>query len=302
VQDIWQISSLSQDDLILHILPGIGGRLWDITYKQQSLLFQNNDLVGHQPDLSSLENLPTRSPQFAFPLWGGEKTWIAPDSLWPDGGPYPVLDSGSYEIVFQDEQQITMQSQICNISQLQIERSIKLGNDARITISHKVTNHGLEDRMAGIWSVLMLDHPTQIGVVSGPQTVTPIFGKPDGHYRVADSKLICVCETLAEFKIGADNPNGRVFLKLGEKNNPIWMACLTKPPSPHATFAHDHSLEIFNSGDYQYCEAEWHAPAKMLKPNESTMFEQTFIPWSGEQIPDKLKLTPQEMELMSCMS
>ena len=70
--DIWQERVLSKGPLELVLLPGIGGRLWDIRLGGRSFLFQNPDLIGHAVDIGTLAALPTRSPQFGFPLWGGE--------------------------------------------------------------------------------------------------------------------------------------------------------------------------------------------------------------------------------------
>ena len=111
--DIWKQESLSSGDLDLVILPGIGGRLWDVRFQGHSLLFQNQDLLGFAPDLEELKDYPTRSPQFRFPLWGGEKTWIAPDTSWPSGAPYAALDSGPYETISAECNQITLRSPIC---------------------------------------------------------------------------------------------------------------------------------------------------------------------------------------------
>lgn len=106
--DIWKLETLRSGDLKMVILPGIGGRLWDVVFQGQSLLFQNRDLEGIVPDLNQLRGLPTRSPQFGFPLWGGEKTWIAPDTNWPDGAPFGALDSGAYEVVDASPAHITV--------------------------------------------------------------------------------------------------------------------------------------------------------------------------------------------------
>lgn len=93
MSDRWHLVQLSKGGLKLTLLPGIGGRLWDVELDGHSLLFQNPDLVGFDIGNTPIEKLPTRSPQFAFPLWGGEKTWIAPDTFWANGAPFPALDS-----------------------------------------------------------------------------------------------------------------------------------------------------------------------------------------------------------------
>ena len=96
--DRWDVITLQVENLHLQILPGIGGRLWDVKFHNRSLLFQNPDLIGLSGDETNLTALPTRSPQFKFPLWGGEKTWIAPDYLWAKGAPYTSLDSAPFQI------------------------------------------------------------------------------------------------------------------------------------------------------------------------------------------------------------
>lgn len=104
----WEIITLKLEDLKLDVLPGIGGRLWDIKIHGNSLLFQNPDLIGVSFDFNDMAALPTRSPQFGFPLWGGEKTWIAPDTLWSNGAPFPALDSGTYKVTSQDGTHLEM--------------------------------------------------------------------------------------------------------------------------------------------------------------------------------------------------
>lgn len=302
MQDLWQIKQLSRDDLTLRLLPGIGGRLWDIVYKGRPLLFKNTDLLGLAPDTAALTDLPTKSPQFGFPLWGGEKTWVAPDVSWIDGAPYPVLDSGPYEEVSCDAEHITMRSAVCPLSQIQIERQIRIGVHCTFSIHHKISNHSKESRFAGIWSVLMTNRPAGIGLVTENSEFTPVLGEPTGHIEHRHDTLICKCAAQKEFKIGAGNSTGRVFLCLGDMGDAIWLLCSTPEPSETDEFAHSHPFEIFNSGDYPYCEAEWHAPAKLLHPGEADSFIQEFTVWSGNRLPGSLKTSTSERELMKCMS
>ena len=35
--------------------------------------------------------------QLGFVLWGGDKTWLAPQDRWTDGDPFLDLDSGAYD-------------------------------------------------------------------------------------------------------------------------------------------------------------------------------------------------------------
>lgn len=300
---IWQTITLSAGDLELVILPGIGGRLWDVVFAGRSLLFGNPDLVGRVPNLDDLTDLPTKSPQFKFPLWGGEKTWIAPDSAWVNHAPFPVLDSGPYSVKARDDRQITLQSAVCPLSGLEIERRITLNDANGWRLHHKVKNRGTSQRLTGIWSVLMLDHPTRIGLEVGRQPqITPVFGDAAGLYELPAPFALFDCSAAGEFKLGTRNPAGRVFMKLGDGRDAVWLSSSTASPARNDRFAHGHEFEIFNSGDYPYCEAEWHAPQKNLKPGESCVFDQTFRIWSASQQALDSRLTPSEQELVTCMS
>lgn len=109
----WTTTTIGQGDLELILNPDIGGRLMDVVFKGESLLFQNPDLLEHQPDLNRLDQLPSRAQHIPFPLWGGEKNWIAPESNWPQGAPYKILDSGRYALTREDVHSATMISPIC---------------------------------------------------------------------------------------------------------------------------------------------------------------------------------------------
>ncbi|MBO6755290.1 MAG: hypothetical protein JJ902_03110 [Roseibium sp.] len=274
---IWTILSLKKGALELKMLPGIGGRLWDIVFQKRSLLFQNPDLMQQPAHLSALKDLPTRSPQFGFPLWGGEKTWVAPDRDWPDGAPYPVLDSGPYEFVLETDDQIEMTSHICPVSKLQVTRLISLQSADRFSIHHTLRNCGTVERTAGIWSVMMLNHPTTIRI-EDPQagTFAPVFGDPGPFVRTGGADLKVECMMQGEFKFGVQAPSGNTDLLAGHGADAVRLQCSTTRPLGTDSFAHGHNFEVFNSGDYPYCEAEWHAPEHQLRPGAQMLFSQEF--------------------------
>ena len=300
--NIWQLEKLSVGDLELVVLPGIGGRLWDIVFQGRSLLFQNDELQDFIPNPNDLGPFPTRSPQFFFPLWGGEKTWIAPDSSWPSYAPYPVLDSGAYDVLDAGTAHIALQSAICPQSGLQIERWISIKDNAEWTIQHAVTNQGDSSREVGIWSVMMMKHSARIGVAGDALGISPVFGEPGRNVTSATAGVLCDCDAPSEFKVGIENPSGRTFIRLADDRVTTWMICETAPPDPNQTFAHSHPLEVFNSGDYPYCEAEWHSPLEHLKPKATMLFTQEFSIWSDPAVERPIKLSATELELMKCMS
>lgn len=298
--EAWTEITLQDTDLELVILPGIGGRLWDVRYHGRSLLFQNPDLIGKTVDLSNLTGLPTRSPQFSFPLWGGEKTWIAPDTLWPENGPYPLLDSGRFQILSHSSQHVEMESQVCPISELSIRRRIALEGPDSWTIEHALTNHGAISRRAGIWSVMMFDTPASVAIPMETPQADTIFGDATGCMKEVQHGIVARCDRPQEFKLGLPNPDGATFIRCGE-DGPTVM-CNVPVPSLRDAYAHNHPFEIFNSGDYPYCEAEWHSPAQDILPTESLAFRQAFRIWSGTPAPQALSINSSSKELLSCMS
>ena len=305
--DAWSQLSLTKGALSLDLLPGIGGRLWDVRYGEQSLLFQNPDLVGVLPDLDHPEELPTKSPQFGFPLWGGEKTWIAPDREWPicskGPGPHPHLDSGCFDVLWATETGASLQSPICPISQLQVERAFEITSDQSWTVRHRVWNRGSHSRFCGIWSVMMIKHSCQIGLDTGSDMLAQtVFGNAGTQAAQLGQFALFDCSTRREFKMATDNPMGRVLLRCGPADAPLWLRCLTPPIKAGDVFAHGSNFEVFNSGDYKYAEAEWHAPAQTLMPGAKMQMVQRFEVAPTEPFAEATEITLQELELMTCMS
>lgn len=300
MSDRWAVIKLKNHDLELSILPGIGGRLWDVTFQGRSLLFQNPDLVGLPVDESDLAGLPTKSPQFGFPLWGGEKTWIAPDREWLNGAPYPVLDSGAYRVTTTQSDLVELTSAVCPETNLTVTRRIALTSETTCSIEHVVTNHGAAPRKTGIWSVMMIDTPAKIGVTMDNPHFHPVFGQPGTRVENHARCVVADCARQQEFKVGVPNQTGETVIKFGS-DGPIMM-CSAPKPAPNDTYAHQYPVEIFNSGDYPYCEAEWHSPVADLLPGEALRFQQHFHFWSSD-IPAVVAPTLLDYEeLLSCMS
>ena len=295
MSDRWRLLRLHNNELEMVFLPGIGGRLWDVVFYGQSLLFQNPDLNGIAFANTDLADLPTRSPQFGFPLWGGEKTWIAPDALWHKGSPFPALDSGPYQVASQSDVHVEFASTICPISQLSVTRRITLTSSTTWRIAHAVTNHGDASRATGIWSVMMINTPASIGIAVDRPEVIPIFGEAGTQVTRTETGVVAKCAAPQEFKVGLRNPDGQTFIKFG-KSGPL-LTCTTPPLMPDVEFAHGHPVEVFNSGDYPYCEAEWHSSSHDLKPGQDIQFRQDFELRPNDALPSSMK----HKEFLSCM-
>ena len=295
----WNTLSLSTDDMELVLLPGVGGRLWDIVFREERLLFRNPDLEGERFNVEDVAQLPTRSPHFKFPLWGGEKTWVAPDSKWPGAAPHAVLDSGAYTVEWSTASEVLMVSARCPLSGLRISRRIALRSEQSFDITHTVANEGDDTRETGVWSVMMLNHPSTIAIPSSRPGFETVFGEADDLVGNNARASICICNRKAEFKVGVRCDTGVAIMRIGTK--PVWLLCETKPTSVDEVFLHGQPCEVFNSGDYDYCEAEWHSPAKSLAPGETMSFSQHFELWQNKaRLPDIAK---QKVigEVLACM-
>jgi len=278
----WAEETLSVDDLELIFVQSIGGRMMDVRYQGTSLLFQNPDLLPYQPDLKNLQLLPTRTPHFPFPLWGGEKTWIAPDSDWPDGAPHSVLDSGGYSYQKQDKHRALMTSSVCPESSLQINRQVTLIDTNRWSIEHRVTNQGLTPRTVGLWSVLMTQNPvtyycrTSIG--QAPKTV---FGNPGNAFRTIDGVGCITCDARQKFKLGIHPVAGVSAARISTSIGDVWIVNHSPVLSDPNAYAHGQALEFFNSGHYDYAELEWHSPTALLQPNDCLTYELDYHVYHG---------------------
>ena len=94
----WQALILTQDALELTVVPSIGGRLMSLRHAGIELAYVNDALAGKTPD-GSAGQWQALCGEWAFPLWGGGKTWVAPESDWPDGAPQRDLDSGPFDVL-----------------------------------------------------------------------------------------------------------------------------------------------------------------------------------------------------------
>jgi len=59
-----------------------------IPWRGHDLSFRQPELEGQVIDVAGVGDLATRKREPGFPLWGGEKTWLAPQAHWQEGSPF----------------------------------------------------------------------------------------------------------------------------------------------------------------------------------------------------------------------
>ena len=277
----WQALILTQDALELTVVPSIGGRLMSLRHAGVELAYVNDALAGKTPD-GSAGQWQALCGEWTFPLWGGGKTWVAPESDWPDGAPQRDLDSGPFEVLSTwcgpESMGVELQSAVCRQSGLQIVRRIELVASGVWTTAHRLINRSNEIRVCGIWDVLMLRRPGTVSIRLGRaddawhEAIVPFPGKgPIGDVRgsrfvgFVDGVLSATCDEAIEFKLGIRPSQGELDVRLalpeGEKRLTRSFDAFADRP-----YLHGAPIEVFNAPALPYFEIESHGPAQNLAP------------------------------------
>ncbi len=285
----WPAWTLQRGELSLRIVPAVGGRLMGIQYGGTELCFINPDLNGKlaSDDSNAWKHL---CGDWSFPLWGGGKTWVAPEAAWPDTNPQRDLDSGGYSVLetWLDATSvgIELESPVCRQTGLQIRRRISLqAGTAFWTVQHTLTNTTNAALRCGIWDVLMLRRPGQVEIALKPDrpdlmhnAFRAITGKGDpatltlqGLIAIDAGQATIRCRRAQQFKLGIAGVTGaiQVQLDLPEGRFQYWRCA----PAPlEVEYAHGHPIEVFNAPDLPYFEVESHSPLSTIPPQKSIHF------------------------------
>ncbi|MBW7457260.1 DUF4380 domain-containing protein [Paenibacillus sepulcri] len=273
--------SIQTEHYDLAIVPGIGGRIMEFGSDGVNLLYQNGSLAGYRPryeaeNAEEMHELRERSPQL---LYGGEKTWLAPQSDWV-GVPYADLDHGEYSWEVQRNEQavrIVLTSPICRETQLQIIRTVTCVNGMpSIGIEQKLINHGTVPVTKGLWQVTMLNRSGIVDIPDGPllgsRQPLPLLDEhnaaavhgTDGWRMVMDNDRL--------YKLGFMTDGGRAAARHQAANGKTYTLTKTYAVEPEQVYPHHTVVEVYNASDYPYYELEIHSPAYTLQPGESESF------------------------------
>jgi hypothetical protein len=286
----WPAFALRQGPLRLHVVPAIGGRLMGIEFEGVELCFVNPALCGQMPadDPAAWAAL---CGDWGFPLWGGGKTWLAPESAWPRGAPHRDLDSGAWTVTERwcdlQGMGIELRSPVCRDSALQLRRRLSLPNHGTAwRLEHGATNRGDTPITFGLWDVLMLQRPARVSLprpgalatTAWASAVHALPGKPpvealrrDGVLRARGEQIDIACDAAREFKCGFDSRAGEIQAERTVDGGTLRYQRRSRYPR-QASFAHEHPLEVFNAPRLPYFEIETHSPLATLAPATSCAF------------------------------
>jgi hypothetical protein len=225
-----------------------------------------------------------------FPLWGGDKTWLAPQTRWTDGVPFLDLDSGAYDLTVErdgpDAAVVRMTSQVCRETGIQITRTVTVSSGSQDWIvTHQLINRSSSEVQWGVWDVNMVLKPGKVYLPSNVDSPYPdgvkTFDEEGESIQVrgkAVGKLgnlaVIHCTDTKAFKFGVDAKEGWMLGILNVAGMGLVGYRKQVPAYPDKQYGHGCIAEVYNSDRYPYFEMEIHSPVVSLRPGESFEIEE----------------------------
>ena len=251
--------------LDLTVLPGLGGRLWQVNLRlSDRFLFQNFDFAGPPVDLSRLEDLPTRSPPFGFPALGAAKrSWIAPGQQ--NGAPALPSHRAGFRRICSGVPIVGNDRDGSEVVPKRTCRQAHHRNDVtgEWTLPHReIGNAEQQRRMTGnMVGDDAENRPAQLVDPAAPHPMAPpSVRRMSGSLRrtPGPAQSVCRCAGLREFKIGpAHTPPAETLIRCDDAYSLVALRKNATLPHRKTRFsAHVLPFEVFKLGrTTTYCEA-----------------------------------------------
>jgi hypothetical protein len=276
----WRVHRLSSGRITLGIAPDIGGRILSMTYEGAELLFTQPEHRGEVLDLGPAADLRALKRAIGFRLWGGDKTWIAPQSAWWEGIPPVDLDGGRYAARL-EERAVRMESPTCRETGLRIVRRIEMRPGGEIVLDQELSNRGDRESARGIWDVTQCLRPMDV-YLDAPAAAVRAYPEEGDSVRLRDSLLgthgawtVVPCREAVHFKFGARLRHGALVAIRRRESDALALVRQFEIDGS-AAYAHDAMVEVYNSPGYDYLEIEVHAPLRPLPPGGRVTHRQTW--------------------------
>jgi len=287
----WDSWHLRRGPLELILVPQVGGRIMGMKWRGRELAFTQPEREGLTEDVGSVSDVRVRKRELGMPLWGGDKTWLAPQTRWTDEVPFLDLDSGPYELDVErstpERAEATMTSPVCRETGVRIVRNVVLpASDKWWSVTHRISNASSADVEWAAWDVSMVLRPGKVYLPTGPSSPYPGGVKtlfPEGESsRPRDAFVshlgnIAVVECCRPFgfKFGVDSAEGWMLGVLEAEGHGLIGYRKEVPTWAGAMYGHGCVAEVYNSDRYPYFEMEIHGPLARLKPGESFQLEES---------------------------
>ena len=292
----WTALRVRSGPLALDLVPDVGGRVMGLSWRGIDLAFSDPALHGRTEDTGAHADPLARKTTLGFLYWGGDKTWVAPQSAWPGALPYYDLDNGAYAVSVDETSggaAIRLVSPVCRESHLQVTRTLRLGADpAGWSVSHRLENKGTAAVDASPWGVSMLRRPARVYLApaDGSLTAYPEEGESvAAQSRVTralgDDVVEIRCGEATKFKYGARTAPAAI-LAVFEAEGRLIGHVKTVAADLDRAYPHGQSIEVFNQSTHDYFEAEVHRPTARLQPGQATEMIETLALFDVETWPE----------------
>jgi hypothetical protein len=272
----WPAFRLAAGDVSLAVAPSIGGRIVSLTHRGEELLFAQPEHKGEVLDLEAVDDLRAFKRELGFRLWGGDKTWVSPQSEWWEDIPPLDLDAGRYELRLEDAA-VEMSSEVCRETGLRIVRRIALHDDGEVVLDQALRNEGETEARRGIWDVTQCLRPFEVHLPveqlrpypeeGDSVALLPEVVSRDGGWAGVE------CSAPLHFKFGGLPGEGKL-VALRRVGGETLAFARKFEADPSADYAHAAAVEIYNSPRYDYLEIEVHAPLQPIAPGGSVSHRQ----------------------------
>ena len=278
----WSCWYIKNAPVELILVPQVGGRIMGISWRGQDLSFTQPELEGQLVDVSAVEDVSAKKREMGFPLWGGDKTWLAPQTRWTEATPFLDLDSGAYELAIEragpDVARVRMTSSVCRETGMQIMRTVTMkAGETAWTVDHCLMNGSAAEVQWGPWDVSMVLRPGRVYLPRSPTSEYPGGVKTDPAEDQSvqlrnsvvgqlGSLAVLDCHGTRRFKFGVDAHEGWMLGVLDIAGLGLVGYRKQVPVFPGEPYAHGVVASVFNSDLYPYFEMEIHGPLVRLPP------------------------------------
>ncbi len=280
----WDAWWIERGALALVLVPQVGGRIMGMIWRGRDLAFTNAELEGRVENVAAVDDVRARKRELGFLLWGGDKTWLAPQGRWTENVPFIDLDSGAYSIEIEradaNAAVVQMISPICRETGIQITRTVTVrARDEGWTVTHRLDNKSSRTVEWAAWDVSMVRRPAKVFLPKRSNSRHPggvkTFANEGESEAVRDTVVsdlgnivVVSCTEPLKFKFGADADLGSMLAVLDVEDLGLLGYRRHVPTFHPQPYGHDCVAEVFNASDYAYLELELHGPVVSLRPGE----------------------------------
>lgn len=271
---------MSRGDISLGLVPDLGGRIMSLCFRGQELFYVPAGQAGEFPALpeGKVADLAALKRAFGFRIFGGDKTWVAPEAAWMEKIPPLDLDAGRY-ILKQEKDACVMTSPVCRETGLQVVRRVAFLEGGDIALVETLRNKGLVPVTRGIWNVTQIARPFDVFIPAEAKAIRSYYEEdptlPDPGFSPfeKDGWVVIPCRNDVCFKFGGPVREGRAaVIKPTDEGMVVFARAFDiaagKP------YAHRSMIEVFNASRYPYGELEVHAPLAVIPPGGDVSLSQ----------------------------